>query len=166
MLENVAARGAGAAKASPLTTDVTASSLPAENPLLVGLGLSREPQPLTLFIFGASGDLTRRKLIPALFSLYSKGAIPRVHIVGFARREWTSDSFRKLVREMLDSEDVPEAPAELKDAFVMNIGFIHSSFEAPEGYAAIRDRYSDPPNRIFYLATPPDSYEVIIEKLR
>ncbi len=138
----------------------------AENPLLIGLGLSREPQPLTLFIFGASGDLTRRKLIPALFSLYRKGAIPRVHIVGFARREWTSETFRGLVREMLDSEDVPQAPDELKDAFVTNVGFIRSPFEASEGDAAIRDQYPDPPHRIFYLATPPDSYEVIIGKLR
>ncbi len=148
MLENVAAR-----------------VLPAQNPLLVGLGLPREPQPLALFIFGASGDLTRRKLIPALFSLYRKGGIPRVRIVGFARRDWTCDAFRKLVREMLDSEDVPEAPDELKDAFTGNIGFIRSSFESPEGYAAIRDQHADPANRIFYLATPPDSYEVIIGKL-
>ncbi|HUI72245.1 MAG TPA: glucose-6-phosphate dehydrogenase, partial [Spirochaetia bacterium] len=144
---------------------ITPTAASTENPLLVGLGLSREPQPLTLFIFGASGDLTRRKLIPALFSLYTKGGIPRVRIVGFARRDWTTEAFRKLVREMLDSDDVPEASNELKDAFVENVGFIRSSFESPEGYQAIRDQYSDPPNRIFYLATPPDSYEVIIERL-
>jgi len=137
----------------------------ADNPLLAGLGLSREPQPLTLFIFGASGDLTRRKLIPALFSLFLKGGIPRVKIVGFARRDWTCDAFRKIVREILDSEDAPEAPPELKDSFVANVGFVRSSFESPEGYAAIRDQYKDPPNRIFYLATPPDSYETIIQRL-
>ena len=78
-----------------------------ENPLLAGLGLPREPQPLTLVIFGASGDLTRRKLIPALFSLYVKGAITGVRIVGFARREWDTAAFRALVRKMLDSEDSP-----------------------------------------------------------
>jgi len=142
-----------------------AASVGLENPLLLGLGLSREPQPLTLFIFGASGDLTRRKLIPALFSLFTKGAMSRVRIVGFARREWTDQSYRKLVREMLDSEDVPEAPGELKDAFVENVGFIRSSFESPDGYRIIRDKYADPVNRIFYLATPPDSYEVIIGHL-
>jgi glucose-6-phosphate 1-dehydrogenase len=145
--------------------NAAAATMSAENPLLLGLGLPREPQPLTLFIFGASGDLTRRKLIPALFSLFSKGGISRVRIVGFARREWTSETFRKLAREMLDSEDVPEAPGELKDAFVENVGFIRSSFESTEGYEAIRDQYADSPNRIYYLATPPDSYEVIIGRL-
>ena len=151
--------------AMPDNVAVSEAVLNIDNPLLGGLGLPREPQPLNLFIFGASGDLTRRKLIPALFSLYTKGGIPRVHIVGFARREWTLDAFRKLVREMLDSEDVPEAEPELKDAFVENVGFIRSAFESPEGYEAIRNQYPSPANRIFYLATPPDSYEVIIERL-
>ncbi len=165
MLENVAARLTQAQKHADGSASAAVPVTSAENPLLVGLGLSREPQPLTLFIFGASGDLTGRKLIPALFSLYAKGGIPRVHIVGFARREWTTETFRKLVREMLDSDDVPEAASELKDAFVENVGFIRSSFESAEGYQAIRDEYADPPNRIFYLATPPDSYEVIIRRL-
>src|SRR5271157_2973340 len=88
-----------------------------ENPLLAGLGLPREPRPLTLVIFGASGDLTRRKLVPALFSLYLKGSIPGVRIVGFARRDWDSAAFRKLVRGWLDDDDVPEATGEVKDAF-------------------------------------------------
>ena len=63
-----------------------------ENPLMAGLGLPREPRPLTLVIFGASGDLTRGKLVPALFSLYIKGSIPGVRVVGFARRDWTRQS--------------------------------------------------------------------------
>jgi glucose-6-phosphate 1-dehydrogenase len=159
MLENV--RGT-----SLQTQDLLMPVNDAENPLMAGLGLSREPQPLTLFIFGASGDLTRRKLIPALFSLYVKGSTPRVRIVGFARREWNPETFRKLVREMLDSDDVPETADELKDAFVKNVGFIRSSFESAEGYETIRHLYADPPNRIFYLSTPPDSYEVIIRRLR
>jgi glucose-6-phosphate 1-dehydrogenase len=76
-----------------------------ENPLMAGLGLPREPRPLTLVIFGASGDLTRRKLVPALFSLYLKGSIPGVHVVGFARRDWDDAKFRALVRGWLDSDD-------------------------------------------------------------
>jgi glucose-6-phosphate 1-dehydrogenase len=165
MLENVAAGVTQAQKNADASGSASLPVTTAENPLLVGLGLSREPPPLTLFIFGASGDLTQRKLIPALFSLYAKGGIPRVQVVGFARREWTKESFRKLVRGMLDSDDVPETAAELKDAFVENVGFIRSSFESVEGYQSIRDQYADPPNKIFYLATPPDSYEVIIRRL-
>jgi glucose-6-phosphate 1-dehydrogenase len=136
-----------------------------DNPLLAGLGLTREPQPLTLVIFGASGDLTHRKLIPALFSLFLKGGITGVRIVGFARREWDTGSFRTLVRKILDSEDVPAAGPEVKDAFAATAGFIRSSFASAEGYAEIAKTYPMPANRIFYLATPPDAYQTIVENI-
>jgi glucose-6-phosphate 1-dehydrogenase len=136
-----------------------------ENPLLRGLGLPREPQPLTLVIFGASGDLTRRKLIPALFSLFIKGGITGVRIVGFARREWDTEAFRALVRKMLDAEDAPAADPELKDSFAAGVGFIRSSFESPHGYAEIQETYAKPSNRIFYLAAPPDAYQTIVERI-
>ena len=132
---------------------------------MAGLGLPREPQPLTLVIFGASGDLTRRKLIPALFSLYVKGSIPRVRIVGFARRDWDSAGFQALVRGWLDGEDAPAADAELKDAFARGLGFIRSPFEDPAGYEEIRHSFPEPANRIFYLATPPDAYQTIVERI-
>ena len=137
-----------------------------DNPLRAGLGLPRETQPLTLVIFGASGDLTRKKLIPALFSLYAKGSLPRVRIIGVARRDWTAEGFRAAVRDMLDSEDSPAAGAELKDDFVRTVDFVRSAFDAPEGYAALRERHSDPPDRIFYLAAPPDAYATIVERIR
>jgi glucose-6-phosphate 1-dehydrogenase len=136
-----------------------------ENPLLAGLGLPREPQPLTLVIFGASGDLTRRKLIPALFSLYLKGSITGVKIVGFARREWDTPAFRALVRTMLDSEDSPAGGSELKDAFASGVSFVRSSFESPRGYAEISTNGAKPFNRIFYLATPPDAYQPIVDRI-
>ena len=132
---------------------------------MAGLGLPREPRPLSLVIFGASGDLTRRKLVPALFSLYLKGSVPGVRIVGFARREWDTAKFRSLVRGWLDSDDAPAASAELKDAFVSGIGFIRSSFESPDGYAQIGTEYAQPSNRVFYLATPPDAYQTIVERI-
>ncbi|MGO9310825.1 MAG: glucose-6-phosphate dehydrogenase [Spirochaetia bacterium] len=132
---------------------------------MAGLGLAREPRPLTLVIFGASGDLTRRKLVPALFSLFLKGSVPGVRIVGFARREWDTPKFRALVRGWLDSDDAPAATGEVKDAFVSGLGFIRSSFESPEGYAQIGKEYVEPPNRLFYLATPPDAYQTIVERI-
>jgi glucose-6-phosphate 1-dehydrogenase len=137
-----------------------------ENPLAAGLGLPREPRPLTLVIFGASGDLTRRKLVPALFSLFLKGSIPGARIVGFARREWDTLSFRRLVREWLDADDAPEASGELKDAFAAELGFVRASFESPDGYAELQRDHRDPASRLFYLATPPDAYETIVERIR
>jgi len=133
-----------------------------ENPLRVGLGLPREPQPLSIIIFGASGDLTRRKLVPALFSLYRKGSIPGVKIIGFARREWGAAAFRKVVLESLDGEG---GDKEVQEAFVQSVDYVCSPFESPTGYQAIAERFPHPANRIFYLATPPDAYESIVDRV-
>ncbi len=69
------------------------------------------------------------------------------------------------MRGWLDSEDAPAATAEVKDAFVSGIGFIRSSFESADGYAQIGQEYAEPPNRLFYLATPPDAYQTIVERI-
>ena len=67
----------------------------AENPLLEGLGPRRTPEPCVLVIFGASGDLTRRKIFPALYALALRKLLPeKFAIVGAARSEWTDDEFR------------------------------------------------------------------------
>ncbi len=137
-----------------------------ENPLAVGLGLSREAAPLSLVIFGASGDLTRRKLIPALFSLYRKGHVPGLKTVGLARREWDTAKFRSLVRGSIDIEDFSAVSAEIKDAFVQTVSFIPSSFESSGGLQALRTEGAVAGNRIYYLAVPPDSYETILGRLK
>ena len=71
----------------------------AENPFRAGLTEERAAEPCAVVIFGATGDLTRRKLIPALFSLYLQGLSPaRFAIIGFARRPWSDDHFREQMR--------------------------------------------------------------------
>jgi glucose-6-phosphate 1-dehydrogenase len=66
------------------------------NPLREGISNRLEPEPCTLVIFGATGDLTHRKLIPALYNLAAEGALPpAINIIGFARREKTTEEFRK-----------------------------------------------------------------------
>ena len=71
------------------------SSAPKENPLLEGLGPRRTPEPCVLVIFGASGDLTRRKIFPALYALAYRRLLPeRFAVVGTARSGWTDDEFR------------------------------------------------------------------------
>ncbi|NKB24282.1 MAG: hypothetical protein GKR87_07905 [Kiritimatiellae bacterium] len=67
--------------------------------------LSKVIEPLTLTIFGASGDLTRRKLIPALYAMYLQGLIPEtLAIIGFARRDYTDAIFREHVIESIFAE--------------------------------------------------------------
>ncbi|MBN1419940.1 MAG: glucose-6-phosphate dehydrogenase, partial [Planctomycetes bacterium] len=75
-----------------------------DNPLRAGLVRERVIEPCALVICGATGDLTRRKLVPALFRLYRRGALPaNFAFVGFARRPWTDDSFRDEVRRAVET---------------------------------------------------------------
>ncbi len=74
-----------------------------ENPLRVGLQQQRVPEPQILVIFGASGDLTGRKLVPALYKLRRERRLPsEFTIVGVARREWSHDYFREQMREGIE----------------------------------------------------------------
>src|SRR5213594_5220750 len=77
-----------------------AADQPEPNPLREGLSTRAVPQPCTIVIFGATGDLTHRKLIPALYNLAADGDLPpAVAIVGFARREKSDDQFRSELEE-------------------------------------------------------------------
>jgi glucose-6-phosphate 1-dehydrogenase len=126
------------------------------NPLLKGLGISREPDPFTIVIFGATGDLTKRKLIPALFSLYNKEHISKFRVVGFARRPWTSQEFRDRMADAL-------APSDMRADFLSRLEYVQAPFENAAAYRCLRDL--EPRNMIFYLSTPPDAYGTIIEGL-
>lgn len=71
-----------------------------ENPLRVGLQQDRIPEPQILVIFGASGDLTQRKLVPAIYQMKLERRLPpELTIVGVARRDWSNDFFREHLRE-------------------------------------------------------------------
>src|SRR5213594_2307332 len=68
----------------------------ATNPLRAGLRMQRTPEPCTVVIFGATGDLTHRKLVPALYNLQRERLLPPgFSVVGFARRDWTDEFFRE-----------------------------------------------------------------------
>ena len=74
-----------------------------ENPLRVGLQQERVPEPQILVIFGASGDLTQRKLVPAIYQLKRQRRLPpEITIVGVARRPWSDDYFREQMREGIE----------------------------------------------------------------
>jgi glucose-6-phosphate 1-dehydrogenase len=135
-----------------------------ENPLRLGLGISREPDPFTLVIFGASGDLTRRKLIPALFSLFADGYLINFRVVGFARRRWSDADYRTRVAAMID-EDGRENAGEMKAAFMERVFYVSSSFEEEAGYREIAAGHRGHGNMLYYLATPPAAYEAIIRRL-
>ncbi|MFN7472128.1 MAG: glucose-6-phosphate dehydrogenase [Roseiflexaceae bacterium] len=134
---------------------------------------ARISDPCTIVIFGATGDLTRRKLVPALYNLRREGLLhANTTILGFARRDWSDEYFRTLLfdegskhsRASLEGGDWPD--------FISRVSYIRSTFEDAEGYTALAERLDaidaeqgTSGNRLFYLATPPESYEDIINNL-
>jgi glucose-6-phosphate 1-dehydrogenase len=149
-------------------------TLPSDNPLRHGLRISRTPEPCTMVIFGASGDLTSRKLVPALYNLARERRLPGgFSVIGFARREWDGEQFRELLRAGVDANSRNGAvdPA-LWDSFAAGISYHRGRFDDPHAYAALAEalatldaRRSTGGNRVFYLATPPESYPEIIRQL-
>jgi len=135
------------------------------NPLLDGLTLAREPASFAIYIFGATGDLTRKKLIPALFSLFTKGFISHFRIIGFARRPWTREFFQNEARSMLEQGHAKSVSQAVKEAFLEKLDYISSTFDDPKGYAQIEQTAQGMEGRIFYLSTPPNEYPAIIENL-
>lgn len=133
-----------------------------QNPLLAGLEASREARPFVMYIFGVTGDLTRKKLMPALFSLFRAGTT-QFKVVGFARRPWGTEGLRERAREML--ADIPDAGEEQIEAFLSRLEYLQSTFQDEQGYRRIPEYAEGYPNRIYYLSTPPGAYEDIITNL-
>jgi len=135
------------------------------NPLLSGLEFTKETGAFSLVIFGATGDLTRRKLIPALFNLFIEGRINQFRIIGFARRPWSDDFFREEGRKMLSGGKFDTISQEKKEAFLKRMEYISSTFEDPQGYSRLKERIANFGGTLYYLSTPPASYDAIIENL-
>lgn len=124
----------------------------------------------TLVIFGASGDLAQRKLIPALFSLFRKQRLPeRVHIVGFATRPWGDDDFRHAARTGVEQFADYAFGDEEWAAFVPQLTYLSANFTEPAAFTQLGARLaaleSGPANRLYYLATPPRFYADIVANL-
>lgn len=125
--------------------------------------------PFILVIFGATGDLARRKLIPALFSLFMQGVLPTDFFVfGFSRRDLTDEEFRKLT--FIYSNDTYHQSKWRE--FATHLYYQRGRFEEDSGYRELIeklnaiDKNKVCATRIFYLATPPDNYETILDHLK
>jgi glucose-6-phosphate 1-dehydrogenase len=146
---------------------------PDENPLTEGLERLPVP-PTTLVIFGATGDLAHRKLLPALYNLAHEGALPeRFKMVGVARREKGRESFRDETRHSIEQYSRREPDPAVLDALLDQVQYVPTNFDDPEGYkalaAALEDCDADigqPLNRDYYLSTAPEFFPVIVEQLK
>src|SRR3984885_1316620 len=132
----------------------------------------RIPDPGILVIFGASGDLTKRKLLPALFHLEQSGLLPKKFaIVGVARRPLGGEFAADMREGIVEFGDVKESDPLLED-FVKNISYYALSFDDASHYAGLKaelDRIAQEkgigPDRLFYLATAPEYFAQIVDNL-
>ena len=145
-----------------------------ENPLRAGVRLERTAEPCVVVIFGATGDLTKRKLVPALYSLMQQRLLPaEFAVLGFSRPEMTDEEFRQMMRESYeehgDSELFDEA---VWNSFVSGLFYMHGDFADAEAFAHLRARLEQideergtEGNRLFYLSTAPSFFGLIAEQL-
>jgi len=144
------------------------------NPLRVGMRRKRAPEPCTLVIFGVTGDLAKRKLLPAIFGLWLDGQLAAgFSVLGVGRSPMEDDAFRQLVQESLStSKETDEFDPEVLPNFLRHVAYVGGEFHDDSTYTAIRERLQDVEsargaghNALFYLSTPPSLFEIISTKL-
>src|SRR5436189_6283590 len=119
---------------SPTSLDMTKDS-DQTNPLREGLSTRAVPQPCAIVIFGATGDLTHRKLIPALYNLAAAGELPpAVTVVGFARRPKSDDEFRKELEKTTKQFSRQDVREDIWKTFSQSLFYHQCAFEAESGY--------------------------------
>ena len=146
------------------------------NPLRDGMRMSRVPGPGALVIFGASGDLAHRKLLPALYNLALRNMLPSAFaLIGVARRDYGGDEgYRKEVRKALESysrtQPIDDAVFE---TFARGIYYVSGSFDDPKTYAELKRRLAQADrergtqgNVVYYLATPPTVFPLVADAAR
>lgn len=144
-----------------------------ENPLLEGLQVRRTPDPCILVIFGASGDLTKRKLFPALYSLAFRRLLPeKFAIVGVARTEETDDDFRDRMKEAVQQFARDEFRDDVWEALTEGMRYIAADFSDPDALDRLAGTFTDVDqelgtgsNRVYYLAIPPAAFESVVREL-
>jgi glucose-6-phosphate 1-dehydrogenase len=143
-----------------------------ENPLTEGL--ERLPvHPTTMVIFGASGDLAKRKLLPAIYNLAHEGALPeRFNLIGCARSEWSDDEYREVAKEAIKKFSRRETDETVLDSLLSRMRYVPGNFDDEGVFTKIGEIAADEDeeagivfNRIFYLSVAPQFFETIAEQL-
>jgi glucose-6-phosphate 1-dehydrogenase len=153
---------------------MTNPALPTANPLEETIRVERIPDPCIMVIFGASGDLTKRKLVPAIFDLHRQGLLPSgFTIVGVGRTRMDSDAFRNYLHgAMKEYIQLPESEAALWSSFASGLHYVAVDPSIVEEFHRLRDKLhaigtdrGEAGNFLFYLATPPSMYSPIVKHL-
>ena len=144
-----------------------------ENPLLEGLQLRRTPDPCILVIFGASGDLTKRKLFPALYSLAYRHLLPeKFAVVGVARTEESDEDFRDRMKEAVQQFARDEFRDDVWEPLAEGMRYLAADFSDSKGLDELVDVVNELDdergtggNRVYYLAIPPSAFESVVDSM-
>jgi glucose-6-phosphate 1-dehydrogenase len=144
-----------------------------ENPLRVGLRQERMPDPQILVIFGASGDLTQRKLVPAIYQMKRDRRMPpEITVVGVARRPWTHDYFREQMRSGIEEFGGGIGPEDFWKDFAQGLYYFPGDIDNPESYEKLKEFLAELDekrrtrgNRVFYLSVSPNFFPEAIRQL-
>ncbi len=143
------------------------------NPLLDGLQLRRRPEPCVLVIFGASGDLTRRKLFPALYSLACRKLLPeRFAVVGVARTPQSSKAFAAAMRKAVEEFCRDAFRQDVWETLAAGIRYVGADFAGEQGEDRVGRVLADldvergtEGNRLYYLAVPPRAFPDAVREI-
>jgi glucose-6-phosphate 1-dehydrogenase len=145
-----------------------------ENPMRAGMRLERTAEPCTVVIFGASGDLAKRKLIPALYRLVQERMLPaEFAIIGLGRTAMTDEEFRQKMKEaMLEFSEAKSVDEEVWQSFAEGIHYLTSNIDRPESYSElakmlerIDQERGTQGNHLFYLSVAPEFYAEAVKQL-
>jgi glucose-6-phosphate 1-dehydrogenase len=144
-----------------------------ENPLLEGLQLRRAADPCVLTIFGASGDLTQKKLLPALYALAVRRLLPdRFGVLGVARTEENDDEFRARMKEAVQEHARDDFRDEVWEPLAEGMRYIATDFaddggldEVARTLANLDEERGTGGNRVYYLAIPPSVFPTVVDAL-
>jgi glucose-6-phosphate 1-dehydrogenase len=145
------------------------------NPLAEGLHDYRVAEPSLMVIFGATGDLSGRKLLPAIYNLAKQRLLPAgFAVVGAAIDDMSDDAYRKRAADLISkySRTQPVDP-DVLNTFLQAVFYVKVDFSKLEDFKALQGKLGELDtsrhvggNRVFYCATPPQTYETIVEQLR
>jgi glucose-6-phosphate 1-dehydrogenase len=160
----------------PGAVDESDGTLPAAtegNPLSQGLRQGRVPLPCVVVIFGATGDLTKRKLMPALYALAADGLLPPgFSIVGAGRTEQSTEEFRTQMREAVEHFGRVPLREDVWQVFADGLRYCHYDVDSEHGLAPLRDTLEELDrergtggNRVYYFSIPPSGFAPLAERL-
>ncbi|MEJ6554133.1 glucose-6-phosphate dehydrogenase [Microbacterium esteraromaticum] len=136
--------------------------------------LNRIAGPSALVIFGVTGDLSRKKLMPAVYDLANRGLLPPgFALVGFARRDWEDQDFAKVVYEAVKEHSRTEFREETWQQLLQGIRFVQGTFDDPASFARLRETVETLDvergtmgNHAFYLSIPPKDFPTVARQLK